>query len=72
MTTTVKVAVNGNYIATVKQDGNDPVEVKGGEERAFNLPHPADSSFRITERMDEAKIPASTTAPKPTKPPAAA
>lgn len=50
MTTTVKVHVNGEYIATVRQDGNAPVEVKGGEERSFNLSHPANSSFQVTER----------------------
>ncbi|MES0068789.1 hypothetical protein NKJ73_23725 [Mesorhizobium sp. M0074] len=49
MTTTVKVHVNGNFRATVKQDDREPVEVNPGEERSFFLPHPASSTFSITE-----------------------
>lgn len=49
MTTTVKVHVNGNFRATVEQDDNDPVEINPGEEKSFYLPHPASSTFSITE-----------------------
>ncbi len=54
MTTTVKVHVNGKYRATVRQDNNEPVEVEGNYnggsgEKAFFLPHPANSQFIITE-----------------------
>lgn len=70
MTTTVKVHVNGQYRATVTQDGKDPVEVEGNYnggsgEQSFYLPHPADSTFKITEVYvaDDDKRPA------PIKPP---
>lgn len=57
MTTSVKVFVNGRYRATVKQDNNEPVIVEGryegspnpSGEGTFNLPHPAHSTFEITE-----------------------
>lgn len=53
MTTTVKVHVNGMYRATVKQDDKDPVVIEGnrdgGTEKSFNLGHPANSTFVITE-----------------------
>lgn len=54
MTTTVKVHVNGKYRATVRQDGQDPVEIEGNYnggsgERSFYLPHPAKGTFEISE-----------------------
>jgi hypothetical protein len=54
MTTTVKVHVNGQYRATVKQDDNPPVTVEGNYnggsgEKSFYLPHPANSKFEVTE-----------------------
>jgi hypothetical protein len=54
MTTTVKVHVNGQYRATVKQDGGEPVTIEGnyngsGGERSFYLPHPAKATFEVTE-----------------------
>jgi hypothetical protein len=49
MTTTVKVHVNGNYRATVKQDDREPVTIDHGEEKSFYLPHPANSTFVVTE-----------------------
>lgn len=65
MTTTVKVHVNGQYRATVKQDGRDPVTVEGNYnggtgEAAFYLPHPAKATFEISEEYvkDDDKRPA--------------
>lgn len=54
MTTTVKVHVNGKYRATVTQDGQEPVTIEGNYnggsgERSFYLPHPANSTFVVTE-----------------------
>jgi hypothetical protein len=54
MTTTVKVHVNGQYRATVKQDGHDPVVIEGNYnggsgEKSFYLPHPAKGTFEISE-----------------------
>lgn len=57
MTTSVRVHVNGRYRATVKQDALDPVVVEGnyegspnpGGDRYFNLAHPANSTFVVTE-----------------------
>ena len=54
MTTTVKVHVNGQYRATVKQDNRDPVTVEGNYnggsgEKSFFLPHPAKATFEILE-----------------------
>lgn len=54
MTTTVKVHVNGQYRATVKQDGGEPVTIEGNYnggsgERSFSLPHPAKATFEVTE-----------------------
>lgn len=49
MTTTVKVHVNGNYRATVKQTDRDPVLVGPNEEKSFSLPHPAKTTFDIEE-----------------------
>ena len=58
MTTTVKVHVNGQYRATVKQDDRDPVVVEGNYnggsgEKAFYLPHPAQGTFVISEEYVE-------------------
>jgi len=49
MTTTVKVHVNGNYKATVKQDDREPVVIIGTSEKSFYLPHPAKGTFEISE-----------------------
>lgn len=54
MTTTVKVHVNGQYRATVKQDDKEPMTVEGNYnggsgEKAFYLPHPAKATFEISE-----------------------
>lgn len=54
MTTTIKVHVNGQYRATVKQDDREPVVVEGNYnggtgETHFHLPHPATGTFVITE-----------------------
>ena len=59
MTTSVRIHVNGRYRATVKQDDRPPVIVEGnyegslnkGGEHVFNLPHPAKSTFEITEEQ---------------------
>jgi hypothetical protein len=56
MTTTVKVHVNGQYRAMVKQDDLDPVEVEGNYnggsgEKHFYLRHPAAGTFVITEQQ---------------------
>lgn len=55
MTTTVKVHVNGNYIAKVEgtlANGQHIVdEVVGTSEKSYSLAHPADGTFRITERQ---------------------
>jgi hypothetical protein len=65
MTTTVKVQVNGQYRATVRQDDNEPVVIEGNYnggsgERSFSLPHPAEATFQITEERveDDDKRPA--------------
>ena len=65
MTTTVKVHVNGQYRATVKQDALDPVTVEGNYhggsgEKSFYLPHPAKATFEISEEYvkDDDKRPA--------------
>ncbi len=65
MTTIVKVHVNGQYRATVKQDDRPPVEIEGNYnggsgEKSFWMPHPADSTFVITETFvaDNDKRPA--------------
>lgn len=66
MTTTVKVHVNGNYRATVKQtldDGTKREDIiidgdqEGGRETSFSLSHPAHSTFEIVEEelTDEMK-----------------
>jgi hypothetical protein len=54
VTTTVKVHVNGQYRATVKQDDRPPVEIEGNYnggsgEKSFWLSHPANSTFVVTE-----------------------
>ena len=54
MTTTVKVHVNGQYRATVKQDDREPVTIEGNYnggsgEKSFYLPHPAKATFEISE-----------------------
>lgn len=56
MTTTVKVHVNGQYRATIKQDDREPIEVEGNYnggagEKHFFLAHPANSTFVITEQF---------------------
>lgn len=65
MTTSIRVHVNGQYRATVKQDDREPVIVEGNYnggsgEKFFNLPHPAQGTFVITEEYvkDEDKRPA--------------
>ena len=65
MTTTVKVHVNGQYRAAVKQDDREPVEIEGNYnggsgEKLFYLAHPANSTFVVTEEYvkDEDKRPA--------------
>lgn len=65
MTTTVKVHVNGQYRATVKQDDKEPVTIEGNYnggsgEKSFYLAHPANSTFVVTEEYvkDEDKKPA--------------
>lgn len=65
MTTTVKVHVNGQYRATVKQDGQEPVIVEGNYnggsgEKSFYLPHPVKATFEISEEYvkDDDKVPA--------------
>lgn len=66
MTTTVKVHVNGNYRATVRQITADrthlqPVvidgDAPGGKEHYFGLHHPAHATFTISEEplTDEMK-----------------
>ena len=64
MTTSVRVHVNGQYRATVKQDDRPPVIVEGNYnggsgEQTFWLAHPANSTFTITEEYvkDEDKRP---------------
>lgn len=57
MTTTVKLHVNGRYLAKVKQDGGDWVEVHGNYkgspnpsgEHTFNLRHATSNKFVINE-----------------------
>jgi hypothetical protein len=57
MTTTVTVRVNGRYRAIVKQNKLPPVIVEGNYvgspnpsgEATFNLPHPASSTFQVSE-----------------------
>jgi hypothetical protein len=57
MTTTITVAVNGRYVATVAQDDREPVTVHGnydgspnpGGLASFHLAHPANSTFVISE-----------------------
>jgi hypothetical protein len=65
MTTSVRVHVNGQYRATVKQDDKEPVEIEGNYnggsgEKVFYLSHPANSKFEVTEVhvKDEDKRPA--------------
>lgn len=65
MTTSVKVHVNGQYRATVKQDGREPVTVEGNYnggsgEKTFHLSHPARATFDISEEYvkDDDKRPA--------------
>ncbi len=70
MTTTIKVHVNGRYRATVKQtdtegmlrppvivDGNYEGSPNPSGEKHFYLPHPAKSTFEISEEYigDEPK-----------------
>ena len=65
MTTSVRVHVNGQYRATVKQDDLDPVVIEGNYnggsgEQTFYLSHPANSTFSVTEEAvkDDDKRPA--------------
>lgn len=56
MTTTVKIHVNGKYRATVKQDSREAVTIEGNYnggtgEKSFYLPHPAKSTFEISEEQ---------------------
>jgi hypothetical protein len=52
MTTTIKVTCNGNYVAEVRQDGKEPVNVGPGSmvEKSFSYPHPGPSTLVIMER----------------------
>lgn len=55
MTTTVKVHVNGAYVAIVKHivDGQEPeqgVTVAHGEEKSFAVYHGRDNVFKVEER----------------------
>jgi hypothetical protein len=68
MTTSVRVFVNGQYRATVKQDDLEPVEVEGNYNgsdgtKSFYLQHGANSTFVVTEAhvADEDKRPYSST-----------
>ena len=58
MTTTVTVRVNGRYRAIVKQDDKLPAVIVEGNyvgspnpsgEVTFTLPHPASSTFQVSE-----------------------
>lgn len=57
MTTTIKIHVNGRYRAIVTQDNQAPRVVEGNYEGSpnpfgdysFYMPHPASSTFTITE-----------------------
>ncbi len=54
MTTTIKINTNGNYVSSVRINGNDAGTVGPGSmvERAFNLPHNdgGPSVFEVFER----------------------
>lgn len=58
MTTTVKIHVGGNYEARAIVDGGEPVVVGPGEEKTLSIPHPVDSTIRVTERWLGAPPPA--------------
>jgi hypothetical protein len=65
MTTKISIHVNGQYRATVKQDNREPVIIEGNYnggsgEHTFWLPHPANSTFVVTEEpvKDDDKKPA--------------
>lgn len=54
MTTTVKIHVGGQYRATVKREGHEPLVIEGdynggSGEKSFYLTHPAKSTFEISE-----------------------
>lgn len=57
MTTSVKIHVNGRYRTTVVQDQKPPVIVEGNYtgspnpsgEHVFQMSHPANSTFVVTE-----------------------
>lgn len=71
MTTTVKVTCNGNYVAEVRQDENEPVNVGPGTtvEKSFYFPHPGPSTFVINERpATEAEIAAAKDEGRPVPP----
>jgi len=52
MTTSIKITCNGDYVAVVKQDDRQPVNVGPGNgvERAFIYPHPGPTTLVIVER----------------------
>lgn len=52
MTTTVKIHVNGNYVSSVKVNGNDLGTVGPNAEKSFSLPHNdgGASTFELHER----------------------
>lgn len=76
MTTSVTVSVNGRYVATVKQDDLPPVAIDGSyggdaARRTFSLPHPASSTFVITEEaVPEAPAAEAPPVEQPDPPPA--
>jgi len=65
MTTTITLHVNGRYVAKVKQDELDWVEVHGNYEgspnpdgkRTFNLRHNTSNKFVVNEEYLEEKKP---------------
>lgn len=65
MTTTVTVHVGGRYVATIKKDDAEPVDVHGDYDGSPNpggnyyvtVPHPATAKFEIAEKyLGEAKV----------------
>ena len=57
MTTTVKVTCNGDYVAVVKQDDKELVDVGPGSmvEKSFYFPHPGPTTLVIEERAATAE-----------------
>jgi hypothetical protein len=76
MTTTVKVHVNGDYIATVRttnmttgkvnEEEINAVGISGGVERAIANQHPTDLQITIKERYAPTQKQADTAAPAET------